>query len=157
MTNQTNNEDNELGNQGVSPSNSFIRQTQMNSRIDDLTELLEAVLRGIQSLKFRHLIIITFLLSLFLGYIGFNWLLASENRSVLINLAGRSKIVGVVSNCPVVKVPFQGETVHVVFINYSNDTDDNRYLASIIGKYDTAKIKPICLSLNKDKDAIKAN
>lgn len=135
------------------PSDSYIRYNNISSRIDDLTELLTAVLTGIQSLKLRHLIVIGFIFMLFLTYLAFNWVILPDNRSVLLNIAGRSRLVGFVDNCGVIKIPFNDSTTHVVFIHYLHD-NNSRYIAQTIQNYDTNKIRPICASLYLDQKRI---
>lgn len=148
-------DENELGQskERQRSTDSQIRHT--NSRLDDISELIETVITNVKVLTFRNLIVIivlfSFLFTLFIGYVGFNWLLKPDNRSALINIAGQSRLVGFVDNCAVFKVPYGGEVVHAVFITYQNATGDTRYIVSLVPKYDTVKIRVKCADLYKDR------
>lgn len=132
---------------------SQIRQT--NSKIDDISDLVETVLNNVKVLTFRNLVVIivlfSFLFALFIGYVGFNWLLKPDNKSALVNLLGRSRLVGFVDNCGVIKTPYSGEVVHAVFISYENKSGDSRYIVSLVPEYDTANIRKKCSNLYEDR------
>lgn len=138
---------------------SQIRQT--NSKIDDISELVETVLNNVKVLTFRNLVVIivlfSFLFTLFISYAGFNWLLKPDNKSALVNLLGRSRLVGFVDNCGVVKVPYSGEVVHAVFISYENKSGDSRYIVSLVPEYDTAIIRNKCANLYDDRQDLLDN
>ena len=134
---------------------SQIRQT--NSKIDDITDLVETVINNVKVLTFRNLIVIIVLFALFTGYIGFTWLLKPDNKSALVNLIGRSRLVGFVDNCGVVKLPYSGEVVHAVFITYEDKSGDSRYIVSLIPEYDTVIIRSKCSKLYKDRQNLLDN
>lgn len=132
-------------------SDSQLKIVELSNKIDDVRELFDTILKGIISLKWYHLFYIGFFFSLGLGWVFFNWVLSPDNRSVLLNIAGRSRIVGFVDNCGVIKVPYNGEVVHAVFLTYQTQEHESRYIVTLVPNYDTKNIKAKCKGLYKDR------
>lgn len=151
------NDENELGGSDRPKSaDSQIRENrqriyEISSKLDDIGELLVTVKGIIQALRWKDLIVISFLLSLVLGYFGYQWLIAPDNRPVLSDILGRSKLVGVVDNCPVLKFPINGQDRYFAFLNYRSNPGESFFVASVDDSYDTSEIRLACVKLQKDR------
>jgi hypothetical protein len=128
----------------------------MKERADALAALLETTSKAVKSLSLRNILVIALLVSIALPVYFGMWILQVENRPILLDFIGYSRVVGVTQNCPIIKMMFQGKETYAVFLPYNADKDTGTfYMASTIEKLDTKIADKSCGILNLDRQILR--
>ncbi len=123
----------------------------------DIKELLEISTSTLKSLSFRNIVVLCLLSIIGTGVYAILYLLRSENRSLLVEISGRARIVQAIDTCVVGKFYQGNNDFYAITRNYYGDNNVTFYTGGILDNLPqtTKELRDICSLLEKDSNTLK--